>query len=184
MLRNSRVGPEVTRGAPALRASLAARNATRLRRCLPALAVSACIWSGTILAQGGANVRAAGVRGTVFDSIAGRPLHGAAVEVAAVRSAHAPWRTTTDSVGQYRLSGLPAGQYTVGFYHDALTALGLDAITRTIDLTADALVTVDLAIPSSAMVRALRCGQSDPFASGMLVGFVPHPVTGMLPGRW
>ncbi|MFA6165958.1 MAG: carboxypeptidase-like regulatory domain-containing protein [Gemmatimonadaceae bacterium] len=112
------------------------------------------------------------MRGTVFDSIAGRPLRGAAVEVAAVRSAHAPWRTTTDSLGQYRLSGLPAGQYTVGFYHDALTALGLDAVTRTIDLAADTLATVDLAIPSSAMVRALRCGQSDDYAQGMLVGFV------------
>ena len=36
--------------------------------------------------------------------------------------------TTTDSAGKYRVSGLTAGQYTVGFYHDALTALGLDAV--------------------------------------------------------
>ncbi len=137
-----------------------------------ALVVSTCIATGAILAQGGTNVPVTGVRGTVFDSTAGRPLRGAAVEVAAVRSAHAPWRTTTDSLGQYRLSGLPTGQYTVGFYHDALTALGLDAVTRTIDLTTDTLVTVNLAIPSSAMVRALRCGQSDDYAQGMLVGFV------------
>ncbi|MDP1858455.1 MAG: carboxypeptidase-like regulatory domain-containing protein [Gemmatimonadaceae bacterium] len=112
------------------------------------------------------------VRGTVFDSIAGRPLYGAAVQVVAVRSTLAPWTTTTDSAGRYRVSGLPAGQYTVGFYHDALTTLGLDAVTRTIELAADTLATVDLAIPSSAMVRALRCGQSDDFTQGMLVGFV------------
>lgn len=112
------------------------------------------------------------IRGTVFDSIAASPLHGAAIQVVAVHSTQAPWTTTTDSAGRYRVSGLPAGQYTVGFYHDALTTLGLDAVTRTIDLAADTVAMVDLAIPSSAMVRALRCGQSDEYAQGMLVGFV------------
>lgn len=122
--------------------------------------------------QDPAQTRGYAVRGTVFDSIASRPLKGAAVQVVSVRSTHAPWTTTTDSAGHYRVSGLPAGQYTVGFYHDALTTLGLDAVTRTIELAADTLVTVDLAIPSSALVRALRCGQSEDFAQGMLVGFV------------
>lgn len=133
---------------------------------------SMALCAGAVLAQVGAQGPTSVVRGTVFDSIAGRPLHGAAVEVVAVGSSHAPWTTTTDSAGQYRVSGLPAGQYTVGFYHDALTALGLDAVTRTIELAANGLATVDLAIPSSAMVRALRCGTSDSFASGMLVGLV------------
>lgn len=112
------------------------------------------------------------IRGIVFDSIAGRPLSGASVEVAAVGSPRAPRTTTTDSAGQYRVSELPAGQYTVGFYHNALTTLGLDAVTRSIDLAADADARVDLAIPSSAMVRALRCGRSEEQAPGMLVGFV------------
>lgn len=137
-----------------------------------ALMVCTFIATGTSKAQGRTDVRDSGIRGTVFDSIAGRPLSGASVEVAAVSSAHAPWTTTTDSAGQYRVSGLPAGQYSIGFYHDALTALGLDAVTRTIDLAADTDARVDLAIPSSAMVRALRCGKSDDYAQGMLVGFV------------
>lgn len=128
--------------------------------------------TGAVLAQGGTQVPASAVRGTVFDSIAGRPLSGAAVQVVAGRSTQAPWTTTTDSTGKYRISGLPAGRYIVGFYHDALTKLGLDAVTRTIELTADTIATADLAIPSGAMVRALRCGQSDEYALGMLVGFV------------
>lgn len=163
---------DLTRGATVPNASRIARDATRLASREVVLAVCTCLWTGAMQAQGGMNVPAAGVRGTVFDSIAGRPLYGAMIEVAADRSTRAPWATTTDSAGRYRVSGLPAGQYTVGFYHDALTALGLDAVTRTIGLTADTLVTVDLAIPSSAMVRALRCGQSDDYAQGMLVGFV------------
>ena len=137
-----------------------------------AVVAGLCIWTVAILAQVTSTAPAAVIRGTVFDSIAGRPLSGASVEVAAVRSAHAPRTTTTDSAGQYRVSGLPAGQYTVGFYHDALTTLGLDAVTRTIDLAADTDARVDLAIPSSAMVRALRCGKGDDYAQGMLVGFV------------
>jgi hypothetical protein len=143
-----------------------------MRSCVAALVVSMCISAGAIQAQGGTRVPAAVVRGIVFDSIAGRPLYGASVQVAAVRSTRAPWTTTTDSAGQYRVSGLPAGQFTVGFYHDALTTLGLDAVTRTIELVADTSAKVDLAIPSSAMVRALRCGKSDDYAQGMLVGFV------------
>lgn len=141
-------------------------------RSLVAVTASLCIWTGAILAQVTSNAPAAVIRGTVFDSIAGRPLSDALVEVAAVHSTHAPWTTTTDSAGQYRVSGLPAGQYTVGFYHDALTTLGLDAVTRTIELAADTEARIDLAIPSSAMVRALRCGKSDDYAQGMLVGFV------------
>ena len=148
------------------------RDVPRLLALLMALVVSSSGWTGPMLAQDGTRVPAAAVRGTVFDSIAGRPLYGAALEVAAVGSTHAPWTTTTDSAGRYRIGGLAAGQYTVGFYHDALTTLGLDAVTRTIELTADTTATVDLAIPSSAMVRLLRCGRSDEFAQGMLVGFV------------
>ncbi|MDP1892333.1 MAG: carboxypeptidase-like regulatory domain-containing protein, partial [Gemmatimonadaceae bacterium] len=49
---------------------------------------------------------------------------------------------------------------------------GLDAVTRPIEVTADTPGSFDLAIPSSALVRALRCGKSDDFAQGMLVGFV------------
>ena len=110
------------------------------------------------------------VRGTVFDSVAGKPLAGALVQIAASGSASTPLTATTDALGRYRVGGIPSGQFFVGFYHDALTALGLDGPTQAIALAADTLVTVNLAIPSSAAVRALRCGDMSPFAPGMLVG--------------
>lgn len=172
MIRNHAVVSGLTHDAPAPGAFGYASALVVSSRSLVAVTACLCIWTSAILAQVTATAPAAVIRGTVFDSIAGRPLSGASVEVAAVRSAHAPWTTTTDSAGQYRVSGLPAGQFTVGFYHDALTTLGLDAVTRTIDLSADTDARVDLAIPSSAMVRALRCGTSDDYAQGMLVGFV------------
>lgn len=111
------------------------------------------------------------LRGVVFDSVAGKPLDGAIVQVAATNSPDAPRTATTDAQGQFRLAGLPVGRYVIGFYHDALTMLGLDAPTRVIELGAASDVTVELAIPSSEAIRALRCGASDPNAAGMLVGF-------------
>ena len=113
------------------------------------------------------------VQGLVFDSVANAPLAGAAVQVAMRGSASAPRTATTDSNGLYRVSGLPAGQYVIGFYHDALTVLGIDAPTTGIELATDTLVKVNLAIPSSRSIRTLRCGSDEiESSSGMLVGFV------------
>ncbi|MBI2408132.1 MAG: carboxypeptidase regulatory-like domain-containing protein [Gemmatimonadetes bacterium] len=112
------------------------------------------------------------VAGVVFDSIAGKPLAGAVVQVAIPDSPSAPRTATTDTLGRYRIGELSAGRVIVGFYHDALTELGLDAPMRSVELTAGVATTVDLAIPSSAAIRELRCGVSEPYAQGMLVGIM------------
>ncbi len=122
-----------------------------------------------------ANGRA--VHGIVFDSVGGRPLVGAVVQIVAAGSSAAPRTATTDSAGHYHVDGLPAGQYLVGFYHDALTALGLEAAIRSVEVTAAFEARVDLAIPASDAIRTLRCGESSPFAPGMLVGFVRDAAT-------
>ena len=111
------------------------------------------------------------VRGVVFDSIAGHPIAGAVVQVAASNPSRLPWTATTDSTGMYRVEGLPAGRYTVGFYHDALMALGLESSTQIVDLKSDSTVTADLALPSIGAVVALRCGtRASRTDRGMLVG--------------
>lgn len=112
------------------------------------------------------------LRGAVFDSVAGKPLVGAVVQVVVPGSASAPWTAVSDLTGRYRVANLPPGRVVIGFYHDALTDLGLDAPTRLVELAIDAEAVVDLAIPSSEAIRTLRCGESSPFAAGMLVGFV------------
>jgi len=121
-------------------------------------------------AQVGANEHV--IRGIVVDSIAGKPLAGAVVQVGTAESSRAPWSAATDTAGRYEVRGVPDGRYIVGFYHDALTMLGLDAPSRSVVLGGERDVTVDLAIPSSATIRALRCGASAPFRQGMVVGFV------------
>jgi hypothetical protein len=111
------------------------------------------------------------VRGVVFDSIAGRPIAGAVVQVAASNPSRTPWTATTDSVGAYRIDGLPTGRYTVGFYHDALMAFGLESSARSVELASDSVVIADLALPSIGAVVALRCGtRANRSDRGMLVG--------------
>lgn len=131
---------------------------------------------GLLLAARGVAAQGGGiphiVRGVVFDSVAGKPLAGAVVQVAAAGANAAPRDATTDASGRYEVSGLASGRYVIGFYHDALTVLGLDAPSRSVDVGAEAVTTVDLAIPSSETIRALRCGPREPFRQGMLVGFV------------
>lgn len=113
------------------------------------------------------------IRGTVFDSIVGAPLAGAAVQVAARGSDRAPHTGVTDSLGRFVVPNLPSGAFVIGFYHDNLTALGLDAPLAAVELGADSVVNVNLWIPSAPVVRALRCGGDiSADAGGMLVGSV------------
>ena len=113
------------------------------------------------------------VHGTVFDSVARAPLAGAVVQLATLEGASRPVVDTTDEHGRFRLEGLHPGRYVLGFYHESLDALGLDAPVRAVTLAADTLVRADLGIPSGVVVRALRCGIDTAWSgSGMLAGLV------------
>ena len=114
------------------------------------------------------------VRGVVYDSVARAPLADADVRVAWRDSEREPLRTRTDAYGRYMIGGLPSGEYVVGFYHEALDLLGLDAPLRAFDLDADSVVRMDLSIPAGDVVRLLRCGDTDQDspANGLLAGFV------------
>ena len=125
-----------------------------------------------LAAQDSAPLRHA-VHGVVFDSVAQAPLAGAVVQIARRESSGPLYSAATDSTGHFRIAGLPTGKFVIGFYHDALTAFGLDAPLRTFALAADTNVTIDLGVPSGAVVRALRCGgDSTKSRGGLLAGFV------------
>ena len=122
------------------------------------------------------------VSGVVFDSIAGGPLRGAIVQVAWVdapaRGAPAEWvprvfSAATDSVGRYRITGLPEGRFAIGFQHDALNAMGLESPLGAFVLAGDRGVTVNLAVPNGPAVRDLLCGTQARLAGeGLLAGYV------------
>ena len=119
------------------------------------------------------------VRGSVYDSVARMPLVGAVVQIAERDAAGPVYSAETDATGHFRIADVPAGHFLIGFYHEALTVLGLDAPSRPLDLTGDSTVTVDIAVPSGAVVHALRCGgDSALLRRGMLAGFVRDAVRG------
>ena len=128
------------------------------------------------------------VQGQVFDSVAGAPLAGAAVHVATRDLLGRPLRTTTDSLGRFRFSGLSAGRYIIDFEHDVLRALGLESPLLEFVLAGDTLVTIDLGVPSGAVVLALKCGigiddSTTSSPNGMLGGLVRDAAGGHLLGK-
>ncbi|MEQ9400715.1 MAG: carboxypeptidase regulatory-like domain-containing protein [Longimicrobiales bacterium] len=115
------------------------------------------------------------VRGTVWDSVGGRPLGGAEV-----RLAGRTWRTLADEAGRWTIREVPPGVYRIGFSHAALDSLGLDPGWREVGVRADSVVDVALAIPPLSRLLAFGC--TDPTGS-LVVGFVRDgagtPVPGM-----
>ena len=79
------------------------------------------------------------VQGVVFDSVANRPLADVTVQLAAREGLGAPLTATSDAGGRYRIANVVPGRYVLGFYHDALTTLGLDAPVRSLDVGSDSL---------------------------------------------
>lgn len=114
------------------------------------------------------------VRGVVFDSIANAPLIGAEMQLAHRDSAGTPYRVRTDVDGRFAFTGVPRGRYVIGFYHEALELLGLDAPVQAVDLDADSVVQMNMSIPSGGIVRMLRCGDTPEGAASnaLLAGFV------------
>jgi hypothetical protein len=122
------------------------------------------------------------VSGIVFDSVARAPLSGAVVQVAFVDTVIRTTPNTaspriftgiTDASGRYRIAGLPAGRFAIGFQHEALDALGLESPLRGFELGDDSSATMDLAIPDGRAVRAKLCeGDARLPGEGMLAGYV------------
>lgn len=160
------------------------RTARSLLNGVLALAMLAAFSPAFSFAQGGVISRDSAittrvaqrgtVRGVVRDSLRGGPLARAVVQLVADASTAAePFGVSveTDSLGQYRITGVPVGRYLVGFHHPRLDSLGLEPPVHGVDIGSVSDVRADLAIPSAKRFRATVCG--DGRSSGaMLLGFV------------
>jgi hypothetical protein len=109
------------------------------------------------------------VRGVVFDSIAGRPLPAATVQIAGDTPDFAGRATTTDSAGRYSFADLPSGRYMLGFLHPVLDSIGVDLPLSHVDLTDGATIIADLGIPSARRMRRAICGAGAVGDSGGVV---------------
>ena len=94
------------------------------------------------------------ISGTVYDSLAGRPLAGADI----VLGGNAP-ALATDSLGHFSATGLTPGVYQVGVFHARLDTLDLALATAPFSAAAGTPNIVNLAIPSAATLISKHCGR-------------------------
>jgi outer membrane receptor protein involved in Fe transport len=99
------------------------------------LLVATLCYASAALGQG------AGLRGTVVDSLSGQPLPGVSVGLVGQPSA-----TSTDALGQFQLSKLAGGTYTL-----RLAALGYRATTQSLTLAASGTRNLTLALATASL---------------------------------
>lgn len=109
------------------------------------------------------------VRGTVVDSTTGRPLEGAVVFISGTnRSAR------TDDFGDFELSGVPEGAYTLLVDHPRIGELGIVSPTVPVEVDPGEVATARLELPSIRGLVADACGR--------VGGAAPDPTAAALAG--
>jgi hypothetical protein len=113
------------------------------------------------------------ISGVVMDGLAGRPLVAATVQlVMASDPSGRIWTATTDSTGAFRMDGVEAGRYLLGFTHYRLDELGIELPPRAIEVASGVpALRYELNLPGPrALARVLCGGRWD--SSGVLAGRV------------
>jgi hypothetical protein len=97
---------------------------------------------------------------SVHDSLAGRPLAHAIVQLVSSPDPMALSRSgETDSLGRATFRDVPPGRYSLGFMHEVLDDIGLEAPLREIEVAAGDQRRVELGVPSEAGIRDAVCGR-------------------------
>ena len=104
-----------------------------------------------VRAQEKADASTGVVTGSVWDSISGAPLEDAAVFLW-----DTPYRGVSDARGEYRIEGVPEGEYSLLFFHTRLGEMGISPGPVTITVS-EVPIEVDLATPSRATVAQSQC---------------------------
>src|SRR5688572_22912981 len=113
--------------------------------------------------------------GVVYDSVAGRPLTGATVQITGATgpAAGTSVSATTDSAGRYSFRNIRPGRYAAGFFHDALDTLGLVGEPVAVTIGEMNPTSLDLATPSPRTIIGTVCGAASVTDSvGLLIGHV------------
>jgi len=145
------------------------KNAALL--CLLPATVAACRLQ-SLSATHPPPVVAHGIAGVVFDSLNGRPVAGAIVQlVDAADPTRPPFTVTSDTLGEFAAPEVEQGRYVATFYHPRMDSLGLEPPTVLIDLEGPTGLWMDLSFPAGWRLRAMYCGlQSLTNHGGVMVG--------------
>ncbi len=121
------------------------------------------------------------VQGTVFDSVGGRPLGNALVQLVATDDRSRTRSSLSGADGSFRFDSVPNGEWLAGFYHPTLDEYGVAVTTTRVRIVDAADVHISLAVPSARTLIDGVCGASDATDRGMYVGFVRDPEGSTIP---
>jgi hypothetical protein len=161
-------------------------------------AVAALVLAGGAGGRAGALVRTArsgpaapaadttgAVAGVAYDSVAGAPLAGAAVQIASAGEGgeRRVYNVRADTAGRYRADALAPGVYVVAVAHPVLDSLGLDAPLRRVRVAGGTTTPLDVGLPGPRqIVREVCPARAVNDSAALLVGFVRDGATGTARG--
>jgi len=116
--------------------------------------------------------------GTVFDSAATQWLSGATVQLVDAANPSNVRTAIAGANGRFVIDSLTVGTYLIGFFHQRLDQLGMEAPLFRVNITTPEELTVPMAIPSAETIITKHCGQGDPEQPiGLYMGFVRDAAT-------
>lgn len=115
--------------------------------------------------------------GEVYDSTRSEPLDDARVVL---------WNTShqaaTDEDGRFSIEEVPAGEYSVVFFHERLARLGVSSGSRTVAVQPSETSTIQLGTPSMLTIQTIQCEMErdgDPDEWGTATGRVREGNSGV-----
>jgi hypothetical protein len=136
---------------------------------------------GLLAAQQPLGPDTSSVAGTVYDSLSRSPLSGAVVQLVSREHPTLTYAARTDSVGDFRISGVEQGDYLIGFQDPAMDSLGLSPSQLPLTVLADRPQRTALAIPSAPTIRAAICHSAPRDSSALLMGSIRDADSGAPP---
>ncbi len=113
------------------------------------------------------------IQGTVYDSVAARPLDSAFVQLAFIADPSVSRSTVTDARGRFTLDSLKPGAWVVSLLHPRIDSAGVTQLVRRIEVQPIGNTRVQMALPSAASITRRVCGDavardSSGFVHGLL----------------
>ncbi|WP_411279162.1 carboxypeptidase regulatory-like domain-containing protein [Gemmatimonas sp.] len=116
--------------------------------------------------------------GTVFDSAATQWLGGATVQLVDAANPSKVRTAIATANGRFAIDSVAVGTYLIGFFHQRLDQLGIEAPLFRVNITTPEEIEVPMTIPSAESIITKRCGPGDPEQPmGLYLGFVRNAAT-------
>ena len=112
------------------------------------------------------------ISGAVYDSVAGRHLAGAVVQLVQRDNPTISHSRTTDALGRFSFDSVAFSSYVIGFFHGAVDALGMESPLLAVEIRSQGEVRAMLATPSRKTIITQACGDSTARSRGLWIGSV------------